>query len=162
MVRTVLTVSMYDDKRKKGNKTITSGLQWVDCHGDRLKTYIAVVTGGQGTKVSFVVKCIWKIWIISEFESEHQNQNTNKIKYTKYLKHNNPIQKSVRLCFWYLSLNYPINNIGVKIDDVIQCNYIITVGMAVMDNFNLISVVINTNRKTEIIVFIRRIIPKWW
>ena len=47
---------MYKDNRKKGNNTINSGLQRVDRHGDKLNTYIAVVTGGQGTKVSFVVK----------------------------------------------------------------------------------------------------------
>ena len=58
------------------------------------------------------------------------------------------------------SLNYSINNRGVKIDDVIQNNYINTFGVALMENFNLISVVITTNRKTEIIVFIRRRIPK--
>ena len=76
------------------------------------------------------------------------------------MKHNHPIQTVVRLYFWYLSLNYPINNLSVKIDDVIQCNYIIMFGVAVMENFNLISVVITTYRKTEIIVFIRKIIPK--
>ena len=76
------------------------------------------------------------------------------------MKHNNPIQTVVRLYFRYLSLNYPINNLSVKLDDVIQGNDIITFGVAVMENFNLISVVITTNRKTEIMVFIRRIIPK--
>ena len=35
----------------KGNNRINSGLQWVDRHGYRLKTYIAVVTGGRGIKV---------------------------------------------------------------------------------------------------------------
>ena len=135
---------------------------WVDWHGDRLKTYIAVLPGGRGTRVFFVVKCIWIIYIISEFESEHQNQNTNKIIYSKHLKHHNPIQTVVRLYFRYLSLNYPINNLGVKIDDVIQCNYINTFDVAVVENFNLISVVITTNRRTKIIVLIRRIIPKWW
>ena len=95
-----------------------------------------------------------------KFESEHQNQNINKIKYSKYFKHNNPIQTVVRLYFRYLSLNYPINNLSVKIDDAIQCNNIITFGVEVMENFNLISVVIATNRKTEIIVFIIGIIPK--
>ena len=137
-------------------------MRWVDRHGDRLKTYIAVVTGGRGTKVSLIVKCNWRIYLTSEFESEHQNQNTNKIKYSKYLKHNNTIQTVVWLYFRYLSLNYPINNLSVKLDDVIQGNYIITFGMAVMENFNLISVLITTNRKTLIIVLIRRIIPKWW
>ena len=44
---------------------------------------------------------------ISEFELERRNQNTNKIKYSEYLKHNNPIQTVVRLHFRYLSLNYP-------------------------------------------------------
>ena len=107
-----------------------------------------------------IVNFIRRIYQISEFESEHHNQNTNKIKYSKYLKCNNPIQTVVRLYFRYLSLNYPINKPSVKLDDVIQGNYIITVGMAVMENFNLIIVIITTNRKTEIIVFIRRIIPK--
>ena len=162
MVGTISTVSTYRDKRKKGNITINSRLWWVDCHGDKLNTYISVVTGGQSTKVSFVVKGIWRKRTILEFESEHHNQNSNKIKYSKYLKHNNPIQTVVRLYFRYLSLNYPINNLGVKIDDVIQCNYIITFGVAEMENFNLISVVMTKNRKTEIIVFIRKIIPKWW
>ena len=37
------------------NNTINSGLQLVDRHGEVLITYIAVVTGGRGTKVSFVV-----------------------------------------------------------------------------------------------------------
>ena len=37
------------------NNTINSGLQLVDRHGEILITYIAVVTGGRGTKVSFVV-----------------------------------------------------------------------------------------------------------
>ena len=117
---------------------------------------------GSGYKVSFVVKCIWRIYQISEFESEHQNQNTNKIKYSKYLKHDSPIQTVVQLYFQYLSLDYPINNISVKTDDFIRCNFIIKFGVVVMENFNLISVVITTNRRTEIIKFIRRIIPKWW
>ena len=91
---------------------------------------------------------------------EHQNQNTNKIKYSKYLKHNNPIQTVVRLYFRYFSLIDPINNQSVKIDVVIKCNYITTFGVAAIENLNLIIVVITTNRKTEIIVFIKRIIPK--
>ena len=74
------------------------------------------------------------------------------------MKHNNPIQTVVQLYFRYFILNHPINDLSVKIDDVIQCNYIIKFGVAVMENFNLISVVITTNSKTEIIVFIRRII----
>ena len=77
------------------------------------------------------------------------------------MKHNNPIQTVVRLYFQYLSLNYPINNLSVKLDDVIHGNDIITFGVAAMENFNLISVAITTNRKTEIIIFIRGIIPKW-
>ena len=48
----------------------------------------------------------------------------------------------------------------MKIGDVIQNNYMNKFGVALMENFKLISVVITTNRKTEIIVFIRRIIPK--
>ena len=93
-------------------------------------------------------------------ESERRNQNTNKIKDSKYLKHNNPIQVVVRLYFRYLSLNHPINNLSVKPGDVINGNDIITFGVAAMENFKLISVVITTNRKTEIMVFIRKIIPK--
>ena len=149
-------------REKKCNNKKYSGLRWVDGHGDRLKIYNAVVTGGSGTKVSFIVKCIWRIYQILVFDSEHQNQNTNKIKYSKYMKHNNPIQTVVQPYFRYLSLNYPINNLSVKLDDVIQGNYIITFVMAVMDTFNLISVGITKNRKKEIMFFIRRIIPKWW
>ena len=76
------------------------------------------------------------------------------------MKHNNPIQTVVRLYFRYFSLKYPINNVSVKLDDVIHGNDIINFGVAVMENFNLISVVITTNRNTELMVFIRRIIPK--
>ena len=76
------------------------------------------------------------------------------------MKHNNPIQTVVRLYYRYLSLNYPINNLSVKLDDVIHGNDIITFDVVVMENFNLISVLITTNRKTEIMVFIRKIIPK--
>ena len=68
------------------------------------------------------------------------------------MKHNNPIQTVIQLYFWYLSLNFPINNLSVKLDDVIQGNDIITFGVAVMENLKLISVVITTNRKTEIMV----------
>ena len=85
---------------------------------------------------------------ISEFELERRNQNTNKIKDIKYLKHNNQIQTVVRLYFRYLSLNNPINNLSVKLDDVINGNDIITFDVAVMENFNLITVVITTNRNT--------------
>ena len=48
----------------------------------------------------------------------------------------------------------------MKIDDVIHGNDTITYGVAVMENFNLISVVVTTNRKTEIMVFIIKVIPK--
>ena len=47
-----------------------------------------------------------------------------------------------------------------KLDDVIHGNEISTYDGAVMDNFNNLSVVINTHRKTEIMVLIRKIIPK--
>ena len=40
----------------------------------------------------FVVKWIFNINQISEIESERWNQDTNKIKDSKYLKQNNPIQ----------------------------------------------------------------------
>ena len=96
-----------------------------------------------------------------EFESERRNQSTNKIKDSKYLKNSNHIQAVVRLYFRHLCLNHPINHINVKLDDVIHGNDIITFGVEVMDNFNLISVVITTNRKTEIMVVIRKIIPKY-
>ena len=49
---------------------------------------------------------------------------------------------------------------NVKLDDVIHGNDIITYGVVVMENFNLINVVITTQRKTEIMGFIRKIIPK--
>ena len=48
----------------------------------------------------------------------------------------------------------------MKLDDVIHGNDIITYSVAVMENFNLISVVSNTNIKTEIMVLIRKVIPK--
>ena len=51
-------------------------------------------------------------------------------------------------------------NINVKLDDVIHGNDIITYGVAVMENFKPISVVITTDRNTEIMVFIRKVIPK--
>ena len=76
------------------------------------------------------------------------------------MKHNNQIQTFVRLNFWYLCLNNPINNLNVKLNDVIHGNDTITFGVVAMDNFNLISVVITTNKKTEIMVFIRKVIPK--
>ena len=76
------------------------------------------------------------------------------------MKHNNQIQTAVQIYFRYLFLNHPINNLNVKLDDVIHGNDIIKFGVAVMENFNLITVVITTNRKIEIIVFIRKVIPK--
>ena len=88
------------------------------------------------------------------------NQNTNKIKDSKYLKHNNQIQTVLRLYLRYLCLNHPINNLNVKLDDVIHGDDIIMFGVAVMENFNLITVVMTTNRNTEIMVFIRKVIPK--
>ena len=59
-----------------------------------------------------------------------------------------------------MCLNHPINNLNVKLDVVIDGNDIITYGMSVMENFNLISVVITKNRNIEIMVFIRKVIPK--
>ena len=76
------------------------------------------------------------------------------------MKHNNQIQTVVQLYFRYLCLNHPIKMFNVKLDDVIHGNDIITYGVVVMENFNLINVVITTQRKTEIMVFIRKIIPK--
>ena len=75
---------------------------------------------------------------ISEFESECQNQNTNKIKGSKYLKYNSPIKTVVRIYLRYLSLNHTLHNLSVKLDDAIHGNYIITFGVAVMENFNLL------------------------
>ena len=118
---------------------------------------------GSGYQIFFYSKMYLKnlsnfrIWI-----GTSESKYWNKIKYSKYLKHNNPIQTVVRLYSRYLSLNHPINNLSVKLDDGIHGNDIIMFGVAVMENFNLISVVITTNRKIEIMVFIRRIIPKWW
>ena len=57
-------------------------------------------------------------------------------------------------------INYPINNRGVKINDVIINIYINTFGVALIENFNLISVVITTNIMKEIIVYMGIIIPK--
>ena len=85
---------------------------------------------------------------ISEFGSERRNQNTYKIKYSKYSKHNNKIQTVVRLYFRSVCLNHPINNLNVKLYDVIHGNDINTYGMAVMENFSPINVVMITNRKT--------------
>ena len=76
------------------------------------------------------------------------------------MKNNNQIQTFLRLNFRYLFLNDPINNLNVKIDDVIQGNNISTYDVAVMDNFNNLSVVINIHLKTEIMFSIRKIIPK--
>ena len=48
----------------------------------------------------------------------------------------------------------------MKIDDVIINTYIHTFGVALIKNFNLISVVITTYIKKEIIVYMGIIIPK--
>ena len=48
-------------KLKNDNNTINRRLWWVDRHGEILITYIAVVIGGRGTKVSFVVEWIWRL-----------------------------------------------------------------------------------------------------
>ena len=53
-----------------------------------------------------------------------------------------------------------MNTRGVKIDDVIINIYINTFGVALIENFNLLSVVITTYIKKEIIVYIGKIIPK--
>ena len=76
------------------------------------------------------------------------------------MKQNNQIQTVVRINFQYLCLNHPINNLNVKLDDVIHGDENSTYGVAVMDNFNNLSVVIFTHRKIEIMGFIRKIIPK--
>ena len=99
---------------------------------------------------------------ISEFESERRNQNTNKIKDSKYLKHNNQIQTFIWIYIRYLCLNHPINNINVKLDDVVHGNDISMHFVEVTEKFNNLSVVIATHWKTEIMIFIRKIIPKWW
>ena len=82
------------------------------------------------------------------------------MKDSEYLKPNNQIRTVVRLYLWYLWLNHKINNINVKTDNVIHGNDISTYSVAIMKNFNLVSVVITTNRKIEIMVFIGKIIPK--
>ena len=87
---------------------------------------------------------------MSQNTSECWNQNTNKIKCGKYLKHNIQIELVVRLYFRYLTLIHPIKNISVKLDDGMHGSDIITFGVVVMENFNLISVVFTANRKTEI------------
>ena len=68
------------------------------------------------------------------------------------MKQNNQIQTVVRLKFWYVCINHPINNLNVKLGDDIHGNDISTYGVAVMANFNHFSVVIATHLKTEIIV----------
>ena len=68
--------------------------------------------------------------------------------------------KYVRLNHRHLCLNNPINNINVKIDDVIHVSNISTYDVAVMENLKKLGVVISTHLRTEIIVFIRKIIPK--
>ena len=108
----------------------------------------------------FLVKWIWNKYQISEIESERRNQTTNKIKDSKYLKQNNQIQTVVRLIFRSLFLNYSINNLNVKLDDVIHGNDISTYDVAGMENFDNLSVVITTHWKTEIMVLIRKILPK--
>ena len=47
-----------------------------------------------------------------------------------------------------------------KLSDIIHGNDISTHGVAVMENFNNLSVVIATHIKTEIAGFIRKITPK--
>ena len=51
-------------------------------------------------------------------------------------------------------------NLNVKLGDVIHGNDISTYGVAVMENFKILSVVISTHRNTEIMIFIRNIITK--
>ena len=51
-------------------------------------------------------------------------------------------------------------NLNVKLDDFIDDNDISTYGVAIMENFNNLGVVIATHWNTEIIFFIRKIIPK--
>ena len=46
---------MYKDTSENSNNTINSELRLFDRDGEILITYIAVVTGGQGTKVPLVV-----------------------------------------------------------------------------------------------------------
>ena len=76
------------------------------------------------------------------------------------MKQNNQIQTVIQLNLRYLCLNHPINNLNVKIDDIIYGNEIITYDVVVMDNFNSLSLVITAQLKTEIVVYIRKIIPK--
>ena len=51
-----------------------------------------LINWGSVYKVFFFVKWIWNRNQISEIQSERQNQNTNKIKDSKYLKQNNSVQ----------------------------------------------------------------------
>ena len=50
----------------------------------------------------------------------------------------------VQLNFRYSCLNHPMNNLNVKIDDVIHGNYISKYTVAVMENLKNLSVVITT------------------
>ena len=70
------------------------------------------------------------------------------------------IQTVVRINFRYLCLNHPIKNLNVRLDDVIHGNDISTYDVVVMENFKNLSVVNTTHRKTEIVVFNTKIIPK--
>ena len=76
------------------------------------------------------------------------------------MKQNNSLQTVVRLNLQYLCLNSPIENLNVKIDDVIHVNDINMYDIAVMENFDSVNVVINTHLKREIVVSIRKIIHK--
>ena len=76
------------------------------------------------------------------------------------MKQNNEIQTVVQLNFRYLCLNQSMQNLNVKIDFVIHGIDISTHNAVVMDNFNNLSVVINTHVKTEIVVSIGKIYPK--
>ena len=53
--------------------------------------------------------------------------------------------KYVQPNFRYLCLNHPIKNLNLKLDDVTHGNDISMYDVAVMDNFNNVSVVVATH-----------------
>ena len=116
-------------------------IDYLHCSSDR----------GSGYQSFFC--CLINLKIVKHSQTLNQNIGIKIVKKkSKYSTHNNQFQIVVRLQFRYLRLNYPINTRGVKIDDVIINIYINTFGVELIENFNLISVVITTYIKKEIIV----------
>ena len=60
------------------------------------------INWGSVCKGLFFIKWIWNRNQISNIESERWNQNTNKIKYNKYLKQNNLASKYLSDNKWYI------------------------------------------------------------